>query len=316
MKLGNKNGVFFYIVVLSFIFIATSSLSISKVSKITSVDQSPRVIQKVLSYQKENFPTLPKLKSNTNFPIFSAQAVLAVDLKSGIALYEKNPDLKLLPASTTKIVTALVAMDYYSREAEITVDGISKVGQTMGLINGENITAHNLLYGLLISSANDAAEALAQGYPGGRESFVAAMNDKARELNLVNSSFTNPAGLDSEGHVSTASDLIRVAEYAMQKSYFSQIVKIRKVTVESTDGKIVHNLENINILLGKIEGVQGVKTGWTEDARENLITYIERDGHQVMIALMGSQDRFGETEELIEWIFENYQWWEVNYPSE
>ena len=314
MKLDKKNGVFRYVIVLSFIFVATSSLAISKFNKKTFVDESPRVIRKVLSYQKENFPALPILNSNATFPTLSAQAVLAIDLKSGVALYEKNPDLKLLPASTTKIVTALVAMDYYAKDRVITVDNISKVGQTMELINGENITVNDLLYGLLISSANDAAEALAQGYPGGREMFIAAMNDKARELNLVNTSFTNPAGLDSEGHVSTAADLIRVAEFAMQNPYFSQIVKIRKATVSSVDGKVVHNLENINTLLGKVEGVQGVKTGWTENARENLVTYIERDDHRVMIALMGSQGRFGETEELISWIFENYEWQEVNYP--
>jgi D-alanyl-D-alanine carboxypeptidase (penicillin-binding protein 5/6) len=314
MKLDKKNGVFRYIVVLSFIFIVTSSLAISKFNKRTSFDKTPRVIQKVLSYQEESFPALPKLKSNATFPILSAQAVLAIDLKSSVTLYEKNPNLKLLPASTTKIVTALVAMDYYAKDRVIVVEGISKVGQTMGLINGENITVNDLLYGLLISSANDAAEALAQGSPGGREMFIAAMNDKARELNLINTSFTNPSGLDSEGHVSTAADLIRVAEFAMQNPYFSQIVKIRKATVGSTDGKVVHNLENINTLLGKVEGVQGVKTGWTENARENLVTYIERDEHRVMIALMGSQDRFGETEELINWIFENYEWQEVNYP--
>jgi D-alanyl-D-alanine carboxypeptidase (penicillin-binding protein 5/6) len=314
MKLDKKNGVFRYIVVLSFIFIVTSSLAISKFNKRTSVGKTPRVIQKVLSYQEESFPALPKLKSNATFPILSAQAVLAIDLKSSVTLYEKNPNLKLLPASTTKIVTALVAMDYYAKDRVIVVEGISKVGQTMGLINGENITVNDLLYGLLISSANDAAEALAQGSPGGREMFIAAMNDKARELNLINTSFTNPSGLDSEGHVSTAADLIRVAEFAMQNPYFSQIVKIRKATVGSTDGKVVHNLENINTLLGKVEGVQGVKTGWTENARENLVTYIERDEHRVMIALMGSQDRFGETEELINWIFENYEWQEVNYP--
>lgn len=314
MKLDKKNGVFRYIIVLSFIFIATSSLAISKFNKKTSIDNTPRVIQKVLSYQEENFPALPKLTSNTTFPILSAQAVLAIDLTSGVVLYEKNPDLKLLPASTTKIVTALVAMDYYAKDRVITIDNISKVGQTMGLINGENITANDLLYGLLIASANDAAEALALSYPGGRDMFVDAMNDKARELNLVNTSFTNPAGLDSEGHVSTASDLIRVAEFAMQNPYFSQIVKIRKAIVSSVDGKVVHNLENINTLLGKIEGVQGVKTGWTENARENLVTYIVRDEHQVMIALMSSQDRFGETKELINWIFENYEWQEVNYP--
>ncbi len=98
MKLKNNNGIFHYIIVLSFIFITTTSLAISKVGNHAPIGTSPRVIRKVLSYQKENFPTLPVLKHNISFPVFSAQAVLAVDLESGVNLYEKNQNLKLLTA--------------------------------------------------------------------------------------------------------------------------------------------------------------------------------------------------------------------------
>ena len=96
---------------------------------------------------------------------------------------------------------------------------------------------------------------------------------------------------------------------------FAKIVGTKNIIVKSTDDKIVHRLTNINELLGVVPGVMGVKTGWTENARENLVTYIERDGHKVFIAILGSSDRFGETKELINWIFENYTWQSVTLPT-
>jgi D-alanyl-D-alanine carboxypeptidase (penicillin-binding protein 5/6) len=102
----------------------------------------------------------------------------------------------------------------------------------------------------------------------------------------------------------------------MKNSEFAEIVGTKKINVSSVDGKIIHRLANVNELLGKIPGVLGVKTGWTENARENLVTYIERDNHKIMIAVLGSQDRFGETTELIDWIFSNYSWQEVSPPTD
>jgi D-alanyl-D-alanine carboxypeptidase len=120
--------------------------------------------------------------------------------------------------------------------------------------------------------------------------------------------------LDENGHYSTAKDLVRVAEVAMKNPRFAEIVGTKEIVAKSVDGKNLHKLVNINALLGNVEGVLGVKTGWTENARENLVTYLERDNHKIMIALLGSQDRFGETKEIIDWIFRNYQWREVKLP--
>lgn len=257
------------------------------------------------------FAPVPIAKESSSFPVISAQAALAVDLSSGISLYEKNPDTTLLPASTTKIITALVALDSYPLEAVLKVGKIKIDGQKMGLVFGEEMKMEDLLYGLLVFSANDAAEVLAQDYPGGYDVFVDAMNAKAKELSLENTKFYNPSGVDGNGHVTTARDLIRVSEVAMRNPEFAKIVGTKEITVTSIDGKIKHRLTNINLLLGKVPGVIGVKTGWTENARENLVTYLERDDKKVMIALLGSQDRFGETKELIDWIFANYEWKEV-----
>jgi D-alanyl-D-alanine carboxypeptidase len=172
----------------------------------------------------------------------------------------------------------------------------------------------DLLYGLLVYSANDAAETLAQDFPGGYDVFITAMNQKATDLSMKNSHFDNPVGLDTDGQHSTAKDLIRASEVAMRNPTFSKIVGTKNIIVKDDSGKISYSLKNVNELLGVVPGVMGVKTGWTENARENLVTYIERDNHKIMIALLGSQDRFGETKELIDWIFTNYKWQEVKYP--
>ena len=139
------------------------------------------------------------------------------------------------------------------------------------------------------------------------------MNQKAKDLNLKNTHFVNPTGLDADNHYSTARDMTRLSEIAMQNEKFAQIVKTKEKIVRSVDGKFVHYLTNINKLLGSVDGVLGIKTGWTEEARENLVTYIQRGNKRIFIALLGSQDRFGETKELIDWVFANYEWKSLAY---
>jgi len=259
---------------------------------------------------------LPVLGDRTSFPELSAQGVLVVDANSGVRLYEKNPDLILLPASTTKIMTALVALENYNLEDVFVVGREAIVeGQKMGLVVGEEISVDALVKGLLIFSANDAAEVLANSYPEGRAGFVERMNQKASELSMENTTFTNPTGFDDAGHVSTAKDLVRLSQIAMEDGYFREVVGIEKLEVASADGGIRHRLVNINKLVGSVEGVKGVKTGWTEVARENLVSYVERDGRRVYIALLGSQDRFGETVKLIDWVFKQFRWEDVVYYS-
>lgn len=293
-----------YLSMASFVFVASFSLGLFK----------PEVI--VVAFQREmpRVSPLPVLSPGTElFPIISAQGAIAVDLTSGVVLYEKNSDLPLLPASTTKIMTALVAMEYFPKNEILKIDNLSVEGQKMRLVKGEQISLDSLLYGLLIYSANDAAEALAQNHEGGRAAFIEAMNAKAKALHLDNTHFANPTGLDEPGHVSTARDMVRLSAIAMSKPDFAEIVSIKEKTVKSTDEKISHHLVSTNLLLGKLDGMKGVKTGWTEAARENLVGYVERDNHKILSAVLGSQDRFGETRELIDWVFENYKWQQVSF---
>lgn len=303
--LNNKNG-FLYLTILVFVFVVSTALAISKPSVPKIITNFPVVVA-----EEKSYPPIPVLNNSLPFPILSSQGVLVVDLESGINLYEKNPDKVLLPASTTKIVTALVALDSYPLEQVLTVPGGKVVGQKMGLYAGEQMKFEDLLYGLLVYSANDAAETLAYNFPQGYDAFILAMNTKAKELNMANSTFQNPVGLDGPSQATTARDLVRVSEVAMRNPEFLKIVGTKYIEVSDITGKTKHRLKNINELLGVVPGVMGVKTGWTENARENLVTYLERDGHKIMIAVLGSQDRFGETKELINWVFSNYTWQEV-----
>lgn len=294
-----------YLSLIAFVFIASFALSLVK--KIP-VFEFPGAYE-VLGTTKNRLSPIPVLKLSSYYlPKISAQSAYALDLDSRISLYEKEPDERLLPASLTKIVTALVVLDHFPLDRVLKVDGLAVDGQKMGLVKDEEITVENLLYGLLIYSANDAASVLAENFSGGRDAFVFAMNQKASNLFLVNSNFSNPIGFDSPAHFSTARDLVTVSEVAMKNLAFARIVGTDRKVVTSVDGQRVHNLVNINELVGKVPGVLGVKTGWTQNAQENLVTYLERDGRRIMISVLGSTDRFEETKRLIDWIFENYEW--------
>lgn len=249
----------------------------------------------------------PKIREGVVDPVLSANSVFALDLGSGKVLYSKNSENPLLPASTTKMMTALVALDVYDINTVFTVGRVNVAGQKIGLVSGEQITTRDLLFALLLASGNDAAEVLASNHPEGRDGFVRDMNKFVKYLGLENTNFKNPTGFDEYLHFSTAKDLVKIAVYAIQNPVIAEIVATQQHTTAGLNRK-QHKLTNINQLVGKIPGVVGVKTGWTINAGESLVTFINRDGRRVMISLLGSKDRFGETELLINWIYENYYW--------
>lgn len=241
-------------------------------------------------------------------PWLSAISALVIDVPTKTIIYAKNPDQKMLPASTTKIMTALVALDYYHPDDILEVKNANAIGQTMKLVQNEKITFNNLLYGLLVQSGNDAAEVLAQDYPGGFDYFIQAMNTKAKLLHLNQTNFNNPTGIDSYGHVTTSHDLAILASEAMKNKMFAQVVATPFITVTDTSGVFIHELSNINQLVGKVLGVKGVKTGWTENAGECLVAYTGRDKGKIISVVLGSLDRFKDTENLINWVYNNFSW--------
>lgn len=245
-------------------------------------------------------------------PALTAKGVIVIDADSKAILYQQNPDLKLLPASTTKIMTALIVLENYSLNDVLTIDSINTEPVTMGLQTNEKITVENLLYGLLVGSANDAALALARHFPGGEAGFIAAMNLKAKSLHLLNTQFTNPVGFDSFGQYTTVHDLSLLTAEAMQSAFFKRLVSTISITVTDVDHTVSHELTNLNLLLGRISGLSGVKTGFTQLAGECLVTFIQRQNHQIIIVVLGSNDRFWEISQLIDWVFANFSWQELS----
>lgn len=250
----------------------------------------------------------PQSRTQVLPPQLTAQGVVVVDIPSGVTLYEKNPEEKLLPASTTKIMTALVALEEYQLSDVVTVRTSVTEGQVMKLIPGETITVENLLYGILVHSANDAAYSLAENYPGGVEAFVDKMNEKAKELFLVNTHFVNPIGFDDEAHFTTARDLARLSLVALTHPVITKMAGVPQITVSDTQFLYFHPLKNVNELVGKIPGVGGLKTGWTLHAGQSVVTTAKRNGHELLFVVLKSEDRFGETESLISWAFANFEW--------
>lgn len=258
---------------------------------------------------------LPVNKTGSLPGEISAAGVIVIDMGSRVSLYQKNPAERLLPASTTKIMSALVALEEYHLDDVVTVKTVIKEGQKMDLLPGEKITVENLLYGTLVHSANDAAYALAEHHPQGVDGFVAEMNAKAGRLELTNTHYTNPIGFDYPEHYTSAQDLAYLSLYALKNREFMKIVGVAQITVSDVDFTIFHPLKNINELLGKVPGVYGVKTGWTEAAGQALVTTVQRNGARILIVLLKSADRFGETEALVNWVFQNYTWQDVTYKK-
>ena len=213
------------------------------------------------------------------------------------------------PASTTKIMTALVAMESLRSNTVVASPKITEaIGKTIKLKSGEQIGFDDMLYALLLESGNDVAFALAENYAGGYTKMVEDMNLKAKKLGMENTIFKNVSGLDQYQHETTAHDMAILASEAIRIPLFAEIVSTKQKEIKTLDGNISHQLKNTNELLEVVEGVKGIKTGLTELAGENLITLVDRNGHQVIIGLFGSQDRFGETKKVIEWIFSSHNW--------
>ncbi len=268
--------------------------------------QVPSNNSNVAGIQKYNSPPTP---GDLSVPDLSARGVLVLDLGTDTMLYQKNADERVPIASTTKIMTAIVASDYFKPNSVLTVnDGASVIGSKVGLSRGESLDFRSLLFGLLLNSGNDAAFTIAENYPGGLIGFVSAMNKEVLSLGLKNTHFQNPAGLDNQNHFSSAKDLSKITKEALKNVELARIFATKDTQVSSLDKKYIYQLHNLNKLLSSVVGVLGVKTGYTEEAKENLVTLVNRNDHRVLFVVLGSDDRFGESTKLIDWVYSNFTW--------
>lgn len=244
-----------------------------------------------------------------------AKAVLVLDASSSAILYEKDVELKLPPASITKIMTALVSIETFSLAEEVVVPEICTQfdgGSKMGLKVGEKISVENLLYGLLVSSAADSACSLSLSHGLTRERFVEKMNEKAKVLGMADTFYSNASGLDEAngGNVSTARDTLKLTLEALRNPFFRKVVATTKITVSSVDKSLSHPLANTNELLEIVPGISGVKTGFTDKAGGCLVFTYNYEGKEIIGVVLGSGERgrFEDVKKIIDWVSRVYTW--------
>ena len=225
-----------------------------------------------------------------------------MDVDSGRVLYEHNADAKMLIASTTKILTALVAIEEGELSDTVTVSRAAAwtEGSSMYLKEGEELTLETLLYGLLLCSGNDAAVAIAEHIAGSEAGFARLMNEKAEELGMTGSSFANPNGLDDELHYSTARDMARLACAAVENETLVRIASTKSVTIGG------RTMSNHNKLLNLVEGCIGLKTGYTQAAGRTLVSCAERAGQRLVAVTLQDGNDWADHEALLEYGFSAY----------
>lgn len=233
----------------------------------------------------------------------SARRAEAVDAITGRVLYARSAEEQALIASTTKMMTALVVCEQCNvlSRYRIPKEAVGIEGSSMYLREGEVLTVQELLYGLMLSSGNDAAVALACFCGGNPSDFVELMNDKARVLGLSGTHFANPNGLDAKDHYSTAKDLAALAAYAMDNPIFAKTVSTKTV---SAGGRA---LRNHNKLLWMVEGAEGVKTGYTKAAGRALVSSASREGRRIIAVTLDAPDDWNDHKKMLEEGFSQYQ---------
>ncbi len=286
------------ILVLVSVSILLRDVSVKAAVKNYSVIPAPEFVSE---YTPVSLPVAQSFSDIADASVSSsitARSAIVLDNDSQTLLFEKNAYRQYSLASTTKIMTAYTALNHFKLDDVLTVQSEGIDGVVLGLQKGEKLTFHDLLYGMLLPSGNDAAVAIADNYPGGRDAFIEAMNENARKLHLYNTHFSDPSGLNDQGDYTTALDLARLTSVMMRNSIFASIVGTKQAVLNSLNFPKIYPVFNRNILLG-LYGVNGVKTGTTEEAGEVLVTSRVEDGRTYIIIVMGSTDRFADTQTLI-----------------
>ena len=248
------------------------------------------------------------IPQNPDFPSVSAQSAIVLETSGGNIVYEKNAHLRLPMASTTKIMTAIVALEYSdpSLLVKIPSSAVGIEGSSIYLYDGEILSMEHLLYALLLESANDAAIAIAIAVSGTVDAFVELMNLKAISLGLTSTHFTNPHGLDHEEHYTTASDLANLAAYCIQNDLFRTIVSTQRMTIPLHDQEGVRLLLNHNRLLRSYEGAIGLKTGFTKRSGRCLVSAAQRDGITMICVTLNAPDDWDDHRNMLDYAFSQY----------
>lgn len=256
------------------------------------------------------YEKISETSSNVNaIPDINSRAAVVIDRSSNTILYGKNEKEKRKMASTTKIMTALVVIENANLDDVVTISkkAAGTGGSRLGLKTNDQITVNNLLYGLMLCSGNDAAVALAEHVGGSVEEFAVLMNSKANDLGLLNTHFVTPHGLDKDEHYTTAYELALLSNYALKNETFAKIVNTKYTSITINDYS--KSLHNTNELLGVLNGVYGIKTGFTNGANRCLVTACKRENLDIICVVLGADTKSFRTKDsikLIEYAFANY----------
>lgn len=243
----------------------------------------------------------------------SARAHILLEATTGRVMSAHNEAEKLPMASTTKIMTCLLACERGRMEDVVTVgpESVGLDGTSVYLRENETITLKELCLGLMLSSGNDAAMAIAVHLGGSQEGFAALMNERARQIGAFDTNFVTPNGLPAEGHYTTAHDLALIAAEAMQNELFCEIVGTQTMTLEGDEDSPTRYLRSKNKILYNYEGGNGVKTGYTKAAGKCLVAGAKRGGMQLIAVVLNDYDMFADCMRLLDYGFENYEWTDV-----
>ncbi len=296
------------LVSIGLVFSLLANAGLTAIKPMADLFKSPGTKSKNQPFETQIYIAQPTLKTNSKKFTPSAEAAIVYDTKSGTKLLEKSADTPRPIASIAKLMTALVIMESHKPNEVVTIGELPELGpedQKLNLIKGEEITVGELLKAILIYSANDAANALAIYDSGSIEKFAEKMNEKAKLWDMNNSSFYEPSGLSSK-NTSTPNDLVKLAGVLSNNDTFKKITSTASAKIANQDGK-TYNLTTTNKILGS-GGVVGMKTGYTLEAGQCLITAVERNGQRIITVVLNSPDRFQESKNMIEWAFNNYIW--------
>jgi len=240
----------------------------------------------------------------------SPKAAILVERHTGTILYEKNAHAPLPMASTTKVMTALLALEYGHLDEEVTcsANAFGVPGTSIYLQQGEKLTLREMLYGLMLASGNDAAVAIAEHIGGSVTAFCQMMNQRARELGCENTHFATPHGLPHSEHYTTARDLAQIARAAMAYPLFREIVSTQRATIPWEGRSYDRVLQNKNKLLSTYPGATGIKTGYTKAAGRCLVFGAIREGMEVIGVVLGCPDWFNEAARLMDKGFDSYEY--------
>lgn len=238
-------------------------------------------------------------------PKISAECACVIEADSGTLLYEKNADTKHAMASTTKIMTAIVALETCSPDeiVDVSINASNTEGSSIYIEAGEKIRMEDLVYGLMLNSGNDAAVAIAEHISGNSEAFCVLMNDKAKQIGAFNTSFKNPNGLFEDNHYTTASDLAKITQYALKNDVFKNIVSTKNASAEIIGTSRKLYFKNHNKLLWDYKGAIGVKTGYTKDTGRCLVSAAERDGCTIIAVTLDAPSDWNDHQKLLDFGF-------------